>query len=257
MAGPASRLHTSALASRSLAFSPTRHVASPGHPGFNSFAHRSIGRQANSASFSPAKKDQSLRKSLQIVAARTESADLPLGDTVPDFELLEPLTGELRHLQHTSGSKGTLIVFMCNHCPFVIHLRDALVQLAKDIKPHGIETIGISSNSVITHPQDGPDKMAEDAHNFGYPFTYLYDESQEVARAYKAACTPEFYLADGNLKLFYHGQFDKSRPSNDVFVTGDDVRNAVDSLLKGEALLQPVHPSMGCGIKWHPAKQVA
>lgn len=253
MARPGSLLHTNVLASRSLAFSPNRR----GPQGLISSARRSFGRQANSASFSPVKKNKSLRKSLQIVAARTESADLPLGDTLPDFQLFEPLTGELRHLQHTSGSKGTLIVFMCNHCPFVIHLRDALVQLAKDIKPHGIETIGISSNSVITHPQDGPDKMAEDAQNFGYPFRYLYDESQEVAQAYKAACTPEFYLADANLKLFYHGQFDKSRPSNDQSVTGDDVRSAVNSLLKGEALMQPVRPSMGCGIKWHPAKQVA
>ncbi|DBB12909.1 hypothetical protein WJX82_002719 [Trebouxia sp. C0006] len=254
MAGPASLLHASVLASRSLAFRPTTHVAPIR---FTSSANHSIGRQANSASFCPAKKKHSPRKSLQIVAARTESADFPLGDTIPDFQLLEPLTGELRHLQHISGSKGTLVVFMCNHCPFVIHLRDAVVQLAKDIKSHGIETIGISSNSVITHPQDGPEEMAEDAQNFGYPFRYLYNESQEVARAYKAACTPEFYLADANLKLFYHGQFDESRPSNGVLVTGNDVKSAIDSLLKREALMQPVRPSMGCGIKWHPAKQVA
>lgn len=208
-------------------------------------------------SLTPVRRIHTSRKQLQIVSARTESADLPLGNTVPGFELVEPLSGQSVRLHQAAGSKGTLIVFMCNHCPFVIHLRDALVQLASNIKEQEIETIAISSNSIVTHPQDGPAKMAEDAKSFGYPFKYLYDESQDVAKAYKAACTPEFYLADADLKLFYHGQFDGSRPKSDTPVTGEDIKRAIESMLSNKPLEQPQRPSMGCGIKWHPAPQPA
>ncbi|KAL3150416.1 hypothetical protein ABBQ32_000253 [Trebouxia sp. C0010 RCD-2024] len=194
------------------------------------------------------------RQHFHVVAARTESVDMPVGDAVPAFELIEPLTGQSVSLQQAKGSKGTLIVFMCNHCPFVIHLRDALIQLAHDVQPRGVEVLGISSNSAVTHPQDGPEKMAQDSRSYGYPFKYLYDESQDVAKAYQAACTPEFYLADGNLQLYYHGQFDGSRPSNDMPVSGEDVRAAIDSLLNQQPLDRPMRPSMGCGIKWHPGK---
>lgn len=179
---------------------------------------------------------------------------MPMGHAVPTFELVEPLTGKSVSLQQAKGEQGTLIVFMCNHCPFVIHLRDALIQLARDVRPLGVEVLGISSNSVVTHPRDGPEEMAEDAKSFGYPFKYLYDESQDVAKAYQAACTPEFYLADGNLQLYYHGQFDSSRPSNDIHVSGEDVRAAINSLLKLQPLDRPMRPSLGCGIKWHPSK---
>lgn len=184
----------------------------------------------------------------------TESAEFPVGAVAPDFELMEPLTGKRVSLAQAKGDKGTLVMFICNHCPFVVLLKEGLAQLGKDYQGKGIGIIAISSNSVHTHPQDGPDRMAEDAKHNGYTFPYLYDEDQSVAQAYKAMCTPEFYIFDGSLKLQYHGQFDSARPGKNVPVTGKDVRDALDAVLAGEPV-PSAKPSIGCNIKWHPGKE--
>ncbi|GAB4817340.1 hypothetical protein N2152v2_004386 [Parachlorella kessleri] len=186
----------------------------------------------------------------------TESQDLAIGTVAPDFELLEPLTGKtLRLTEYAAGSPATLVTFICNHCPFVIHLKEAIVELAKEYQAKGVKVVAISSNSVETHPQDGPEEMAKDAQKYGYSFPYLFDGTQEVAKAYKAACTPEFYVFDSSLKLVYHGQFDDSRPrgpGNNIPVTGEDLRHALDSVLANKAISRPIKHSIGCNIKWHP-----
>jgi thiol-disulfide isomerase/thioredoxin len=148
------------------------------------------------------------------------------------------------------GEKGTAIFFICNHCPFVIHVNDELVRMAHEYQNEGIAFIAISSNNVETHPQDGPEHMKTHAAKVGYPFPYLYDESQEVAKAYNAACTPDPYLFDADLKLVYHGQIDDSRPGNSLPVNGTDFRNAMDHLLQGKQDTAEQKPSIGCGIKW-------
>ncbi|PRW44843.1 prolyl endopeptidase-like isoform A [Chlorella sorokiniana] len=196
------------------------------------------------------------RRSLHIVAVRVENEEVELGTKAPDFELLEPLTGKRLQLHaYAAGAPATLVMFICNHCPFVVHLKPALTELAKEYQAKGVKVVAISSNSVETHPQDGPDKMAEDAKEQGYTFPYLYDETQEVAKAYKAACTPEFYVFDADLKLTYHGQFDDSRPSKyggDTPVTGEDLRHALDCAIAGKPLERRVKNSIGCNIKWRP-----
>ncbi|KAK9830520.1 hypothetical protein WJX72_012197 [[Myrmecia] bisecta] len=193
---------------------------------------------------------------LPVVAALTESSDLGLGTTAPGFQLPDVLTGKVVRLEDFAGAPATLVMFICNHCPFVVLLKEALVKLADDYQlGRGVAVIAISSNSIQTHPKDGPEKMAEDAKQHGYPFPYLYDETQEVAKAYKAACTPEFYLFDQQMKLAYHGQFDGARPKNNVPVTGEDLRAALDDVLAGRPVGKPAKPSIGCNIKWHPGNE--
>ncbi|WIA44506.1 hypothetical protein OEZ86_007246 [Tetradesmus obliquus] len=193
-----------------------------------------------------------------ICRVLTESAQLKIGSQAPAFELPDPLTGNTISLAAASaGAKATLVMFICNHCPFVVMLKGAIAALAKEHQSKGLAVVAISSNSSETHPQDGPDKMAEDAKAQGYTFPYLFDESQAVAKAYKAACTPEFYVFDADLKLTYHGQFDDARPNNGKPVTGADLRVALDAALAGSGLpadFQP-RPSIGCNIKWHPNQE--
>lgn len=209
----------------------------------------------------PRQARQARRGALHVVAVKTENEEVALGTKAPDFELLEPLTGKTVKLSdYAAGAPATLVMFICNHCPFVVHLKPAITQLAKEYQARGVQVLAISSNSSETHPQDGPDKMAEDAQAQGYTFPYLFDESQTVAKAYSAACTPEFYVFGAQMELTYHGQFDSSRPSKyggDTPVTGEDLRHALDCTLAGKPLERPVRSSIGCNIKWHPGKAPA
>jgi peroxiredoxin len=182
--------------------------------------------------------------------ALTPSNMLPLGTKAPDFNLIDTKDNQLKSLNDLKGDIGTLVMFICNHCPFVIHVNAELVKLANDYKPIGINFIAISSNDVDNYPQDGPDKMKTHAEENHYPFPYLYDETQDIAKAYDAACTPDFFLFDRDLKLVYAGQLDGSRPGNDIPVTGKDLRVAMKALLNNEAIYPNQKPSMGCNIKW-------
>ena len=185
----------------------------------------------------------------------TPSTMLELGTKAPDFELPDVVTGDQVTLDDFEESDALLVIFMCNHCPYVKNIKEGLVELADDYSEEELAIVAISSNDVENYPQDAPDKMAEDAENFGYPFPYLYDESQEVAKAYKAACTPDLYLFDENRELVYRGQFDDSRPGNNKPVTGDDLREAIDLLLEEGEILEEQIPSMGCNIKWKPGNE--
>ena len=180
---------------------------------------------------------------------KTASTMLPLGTSAPDFSLLN-VDGSSVSLGDFADSKGLLVIFICNHCPFVIHLREAIAKFADEYQTQGLAVVGISSNDVGTHPDDSPEKMKEEAANAGYNFPYLYDESQEVAKAYKAACTPDFFLFDADKALVYRGQFDSSRPGNDQPVTGADLRAAADAVLSGAEVSAEQTPSLGCNIKW-------
>ena len=182
--------------------------------------------------------------------ARTPSTMLPLGTKAPTFELPDTVSGNPLSLDKLKGENGTVIMFICNHCPFVKHVNPELVRLARDYQDKGIGFIAISSNDVENYPQDHPDKMRETAAREGYPFPYLYDASQAVARNYKAACTPDFYLFGPELKLKYRGQLDSSRPGNEIPVTGEDLRNALECLLDGRPVPPEQKPSLGCNIKW-------
>jgi len=173
-----------------------------------------------------------------------------MGVEAPDFNALDTSNGELRSLQASKGEKGTAILFICNHCPYVKHVNKGLLEIANDYQAKGINFIAISSNNVETHPQDGPEFMKEHALEQNYPFPYLYDEDQSIARAYDASCTPDLFLFDENLKAVYHGQLDDSRPGNEIPVTGNDLRHAMDRLLNGEAVIADQKPSIGCSIKW-------
>ena len=175
---------------------------------------------------------------------------ISLGTKAPEFKLPDTVSGKNLSLQDLKSSKATLIMFICNHCPFVKHVNEALVKLADDYIPKGISFIAISSNDVVNFPEDSPEKMKQTAKELGYTFPYLYDESQEVARAYDAACTPDFFIYDKDLKLVYRGQLDDSRPSNGLPVTGKDIRNAFDLLLAGKNIPAEQMPSIGCNIKW-------
>ena len=187
--------------------------------------------------------------------ALTESNMLPLGTQAPDFVLLDVVSKEEKSLLLLKGKNGTLIVFSCNHCPYVIHLLDAFLIKVKQWNPLGINTIVISSNSIESHPQDGPAEMAVLAREKSFDFPYLFDETQEVAHAYDAACTPDFYLFDSALKLNYRGRFDASRPGNDNPLNGEDLQAAVDALLHKKTPLTEQWPGMGCNIKWHPGNE--
>ncbi|NBI27912.1 thioredoxin family protein [Chengkuizengella marina] len=182
--------------------------------------------------------------------AKTPSNMIPLKSIAPAFSLLEPLTGEQRTLDELKSHTATVIMFICNHCPFVIHVQEELVKLANDYIRKGISFIAISSNDVENYPDDSPEKMKEDAERLHYPFPYLYDESQKVAKAYEAACTPDFYIYDGNMTCVYRGQLDDSRPGNGKPVTGADIRKALDQILIGELVNDNQKPSLGCNIKW-------
>lgn len=179
----------------------------------------------------------------------TPSTMLELGTPAPDFSL-QDTNGELVTLANFSEQKALLVVFMCNHCPYVIHLKSALADFAREYLPKGVAVVGINSNDVENYPDDSPEKMKTDASAQGYNFPYLYDESQAVAKSYQAACTPDFFLYDDNRLLAYRGQFDSSRPKNNTPVTGRDLRAAADSILAGEQVNAEQIPSMGCNIKW-------
>lgn len=182
--------------------------------------------------------------------ARTPSNMLPLGTKAPDFELLDTISDNTSTLQELTGEKGTVIMFICNHCPFVIHVNPMIVKLAKEYQAKGIGFVAISSNDVENYPQDAPHLMKEKAEEEGYTFPYLYDETQAVAKAYDAACTPDFYLFDEQMELVYRGQLDDSRPGNGVPLTGTDLKNAMDAVLKGKEVNNDQKPSLGCNIKW-------
>ncbi|GJM29265.1 MAG: thioredoxin family protein [Cyclobacteriaceae bacterium] len=182
--------------------------------------------------------------------AETPSTMLPLGTIAPAFSLLDTVSGNIVTLDSLKSTRATVIMFICNHCPFVKHVNKELVRMAHDYQKKDVSIIAISSNDVEKYPQDGPERMKETAEEVGYPFPYLFDESQQVAKDYQAACTPDFYLFDPDLKLVYRGQLDGSRPGNGLPVTGKDLRNAIDALLAGNPVSKHQHPSIGCNIKW-------
>jgi peroxiredoxin len=175
---------------------------------------------------------------------------LPLGTIAPSFTLPDTVSGRTMSLDELKSAKGTVVMFICNHCPYVVHVREELVRLANDYIPRGIAFIAISSNDAEKYPDDAPDTMKEHALRYGFPFPYLHDESQDVARAYHAACTPDFYLFDGAMHCVYRGELDRSRPSNGIPVTGEDLRAALDALLEGRSVSNEQLPSIGCNIKW-------
>lgn len=178
---------------------------------------------------------------------------LALGTRAPGFTLPNTVSGDMLILDDAAGdSRALLVMFICNHCPYVVHIQDALGPLARDLQPAGVSVVAISSNSVATHPQDGPEQMKRLAGDLDWSFPYLYDESQDVARAYQAACTPDFYVFDSDRKLAYRGQLDDSRPGNGKPVTGESLRAAVDAVVTGAPVPTPQKPSIGCNIKWHP-----
>ncbi|NAW49953.1 redoxin domain-containing protein [Elizabethkingia argentiflava] len=182
--------------------------------------------------------------------AATHSNMLDLGTKASYFELENPLNERLESLQELKGEKGTLIVFMCNHCPFVHHVIDKLVELHEDYREKGIQFIGINSNDIERYPADAPDKMLDFIKEKNISFPYLYDESQAIAKAYRAACTPDFYFFDEKLDLIYRGQMDESRPANHKEVTGEDLIIAFENLLAGQPQEELQLPSIGCNIKW-------
>ncbi|MFK2820723.1 thioredoxin family protein [Flavobacteriaceae sp. LMIT009] len=182
--------------------------------------------------------------------ARTPSNMIPLGTQAPDFNLPDTVSNTTISLNNIKGPKGTVVMFICNHCPFVIHVNSMLIEMANDYEHKGIGFVAISSNDVINYPQDAPDKMKTHAKEVGYPFPYLYDETQEVAKAYDAACTPDLYLFNEDLKLIYRGQLDDSRPGNGIPLTGNDLKNALDCLHEEKDNTLPQKPSIGCNIKW-------
>jgi peroxiredoxin len=176
------------------------------------------------------------------------STMLPLGTAAPDFQL--PDTNGSTASRANFTGRPLLVMFICNHCPFVKHIRSGLAQLGRDFQPRGVAIIAISSNDVEGYPQDAPDKMKVEARDAGYVFPYLFDASQAVAKAYRAACTPDFFLFDKEHRLVYRGQFDDSRPGNGVPVTGRDLRTALDAILAGKPVSANQTPSIGCNIKW-------
>ncbi len=182
--------------------------------------------------------------------AFTESTMLPLGTKAPYFKLPDTVSGKILSLDDIKSDKATVIIFSCNHCPYVLHVNDGIVAVAKDYQPKGVSFVAISCNDVENYPADAPYLMTELALKAGYTFPYLYDESQEVAKAYDAACTPDFYVFDGDKRLAYRGRLDGSRPKNDLPVTGADLRAALDAILKGQPVNDKQYPSGGCNIKW-------
>jgi peroxiredoxin len=184
--------------------------------------------------------------------ALTESTMLELAAPAPDFVLSDVVTGETVRRDDFAGKKAMLVMFICAHCPYVKHIEKGLAALGRDYASQPIAIVAISSNDVTTHPADSPDKLKQQAQTLDFVFPYLYDQSQAVARAYKAACTPDFFLFDAGFHLIYRGQFDSSRPGNRVPVTGEDLRAAIDSAVAGKPPIADQRPSIGCNIKWKP-----
>ncbi len=181
--------------------------------------------------------------------ALTPSTMLPLGTKAPDFNLPDT-EGKSLSLKDCEDAPALLVIFMCNHCPYVVQIREGLAQLARDYIPKGAAIVGVNANDTTTHPDDSPEKMAEEVKSAGYTFPYLFDESQEVAKAYRAACTPDFFLFDKERALVYRGQMDDSRPGTGIPVTGADLRAALDAVLAGEPVSGEQKTSIGCSIKW-------
>ena len=179
---------------------------------------------------------------------------LPLGAKAPSFELADP-SGRRVSLASLDGSTALLVAFICSHCPFVKHVRVGFAALAAEYQKRGVAVVAIASNDAQAYPEDGPDGMAAEAREVGYTFPYLFDETQEVAKAYGAACTPDFFLFDRERRLFYRGQMDGSRPGNGVPVTGEDLRRALDAVLDGQPAPEAQRPSLGCNIKWKPGNE--
>lgn len=182
--------------------------------------------------------------------ALTPSNMLPLGTAAPEFNLPDTVSGKDISLHDIATAKATVVMFICNHCPFVIHVNDEIVRVANDYMEKGVGFVAISSNDVENYPADSPEKMKALAAEVGYNFPYLYDETQEVAKAYDAACTPDFYIFDGEKKLAYRGRLDDSRPGSGTPLTGKDLRAALDAILSGNEISRTQYPSMGCNIKW-------
>jgi peroxiredoxin len=185
--------------------------------------------------------------------ALTPSTMLPLGTPAPDFRLPDT-SGEFVARSDFQAAPALLVMFLCNHCPYVKHLRAGLAQLALDYLPRGVAVVAINANDVASHPEDSPANMAAEAKLAGYRFPYLYDESQATAQAYRAACTPDFFLFDRGRRLVYRGRFDESRPGNGLPVTGRDLRAALDAVLAGQPMVAEQKPSLGCNIKWKPGR---
>ena len=185
--------------------------------------------------------------------ALTPSTMLELGTGAPDFSLPDTVSGRTVTLADCAGHKALLVMFICNHCPYVVHVRDELARIGRDYGPASgkdVAIVAVSSNDAGNYPDDAPDKLAALAGELGFEFPYCYDETQEVAKAYRAACTPDFFLFDADLKLAYRGQLDDSRPGNDIPVTGTDLRAALDAVIAGKPAAETQKPSMGCNIKW-------
>ena len=182
--------------------------------------------------------------------ALTPSNMLELGIQAPDFELPDVVSGKTFTLTDVRGSKGTFVMFICQHCPYVIHVQDEMTRIANEYLEKGVGAVAISSNDVEKYPDDSPEMMKKQARDVGFGFPYLYDEDQSVAKAYDAACTPDFYLFDENDVLVYRGRMDESRPGNDKPVTGENLRNAIEAMITGGEVPEMQYPSMGCNIKW-------
>ncbi|MDB4656086.1 thioredoxin family protein [Flavobacteriales bacterium] len=187
--------------------------------------------------------------------ARTLTIPVELGYKAPDFDLLDTSSKQMMNYANIAGTKGTVVMFICNHCPFVVHVMDELVRIGNDYKEQGIGFVAISSNDVATHPDDSPENMAKLASKHGFPFPYLYDETQDVAKAYTAACTPDFSVFDANHKCVYRGQLDTSRPGNGEPTNGTDLRTALDALVNDSKIIEDQKPSIGCNIKWKPGNE--
>lgn len=181
--------------------------------------------------------------------ALTESKMLPLGTQAPNFHLKDVVTGNYYSLDDLKSEKATVIMFICNHCPYVIHVNPEIIRIANEYRNKGVSFIAISSNDVENYPEDAPDKMSIVAKVLKYPFPYLYDKNQEAARHYDAACTPDFYVFNATMILTYRGRLDESRPGNNIPLSGKDLRNAIDATLNGQSIEQQ-YPSAGCNIKW-------
>jgi peroxiredoxin len=180
----------------------------------------------------------------------TFSTMLPLGTKAPEFKLRDVVSGAWFSLNDLQSDKATVFIFMCNHCPYVKHYNEEIAALSHEYQQKGIVFAGISANDAAAFPDDAPEKLKEQAQSFGFDFPYLYDETQQVAKAYKAACTPDFFVFDKELKLVYRGQLDDSRPKNELPVSGKDLRQALDAILKGQPTASEQFPASGCNIKW-------
>ena len=180
----------------------------------------------------------------------TPSSMIPLGMKAPDFNLVDVISGENRKLENFRSDVATVVMFICNHCPYVKHIQHELVSLAREYTERGVSFVAINSNDVENYPDDSPEKMLEDANRLGYPFPYLFDETQETAKAYDATCTPDFFVFDSDFRCVYRGQLDDSRPENGKPITGKDLRAALDAIARGQSPAENQIPSMGCNIKW-------